>query len=88
MGKSEPTVVTKTYPNSKQRDKDVRKMARQGYIVQSMVPEGGEFKKGKAAAMGIGGAVLLGPLGLAAGALAGRKDTKWHVVYALANPSG
>lgn len=38
--------------------------------------------------MGIGGAVLLGPLGLAAGALAGSKDTKWHVVYALANLSG
>ena len=45
METTKPTVLTKTYPNSKQRDKDVRKLARQGYIVQSMVPEGGEFKK-------------------------------------------
>ncbi len=88
MAKHKPHAVTKTYPNAKERDKDVRRMARQGYVVQSMMPEGGEFKKGKAAAMGIGGAVLFGPLGLAAGALAGRKDTKWHVVYALAEPSG
>lgn len=26
---TKPTVLTKTYPNSKQRDKDVRRMARQ-----------------------------------------------------------
>ena len=78
-----PLVLTKTYKDSKERDKDVPRMAKQGYKVQSMTPEGGSFKKGKAAALGVGGAILLGPLGLAAGALAGRKDTEWHVVYVL-----
>jgi hypothetical protein len=80
-----PRVVTKTYKNSKERDKDVPKMANKGYIVQSITPEGGKFKSGKAAALGVGGAVIMGPLGIAAGALAGHKDTKWHVVFVLAN---
>jgi len=77
------SVLTKTYKDSKDRDKDVPRMAKQGYMVQSMAPEGGSFKKGKAAALGTGGFLILGPVGLAAGALAGRKDTKWHVVYVL-----
>lgn len=83
MFTKKPSVLTKTYKDSKERDKDVPRMAKQGYTVQSMAPEGGSFKKGKAAVLGVGGAVVLGPLGLAAGALAGRKDTKWHVVYVL-----
>lgn len=80
---SKAPVITKTYKNSAERDKDVERMARQGYVIQSIMSEDGNFKSGKAAALGIGGAVLFGPLGLAAGALAGRKDSKWHVVYVL-----
>lgn len=74
---------TKTYANSRERDKDVPRMAKQGYTVQSMVPEGGSFKKGKAALLGIGGALLVFPVGLLAAGLAGKKDTAWHVVYRL-----
>ncbi|NCC30979.1 MAG: hypothetical protein EOM24_03025 [Chloroflexia bacterium] len=81
MGKA--PIVTKTYKNATERDKDVTRMTRQGYVIQSMSSEEGKFKAGKAAALGIGGAWLLGPLGIAAGALAGRKDSIWHVVYVL-----
>jgi hypothetical protein len=82
MGKAQ--VQTKTYKNSHDRDHDVPRMAKQGYSVQSMTPEGGSHNLGKAALLGVGGAMLLGPLGLLAGGLGGRKDTKWHVVYVLA----
>ena len=48
-----------------------------------MTPHGGEFKTGKAAGLGLVGAVAVGPLGILAGGLAGRKRTKWTVLYRL-----
>jgi hypothetical protein len=84
-GRKSKEVVTKTYDDSKERDKDIPRMAKRGYVVQSMTPEGGSFNTGKAAVLGVGGALLLGPLGLAAAGLAGHKKVKWHVAYVRAD---
>lgn len=78
-----PLNVTKTYDDESERDSDVHKMGKQGYAVVSVTPHGGEFKTGKAAGLRLVGAVAVGPLGLLAGGLAGRKRTKWTVLYRL-----
>ncbi len=82
LGKK-PVSVTKTYDSESERDRDVKAMGKQGYVVTSVSPHGGEFKTGKAAGLGLAGALIAGPLGLLAGGLAGRKSTKWTVAYKL-----
>lgn len=80
-----PLSVTKTYDNESERDRGVKAMGKQGYVVAAVSPHGGEFKTGKASGLGLAGALIAGPIGLLAGGLAGRKSTKWTVVYKLTN---
>lgn len=40
-------VVVRDYENAKERDKDISKMAKQGYAVTNMIATGGKVKKGK-----------------------------------------
>jgi hypothetical protein len=78
-----PAVVKKTYKDSKDRAKDKKSMAQQGYGVKSVRAEGGSFNTGKAVVIGMVGAAILGPLGLVAGVLAGRTPKKEQVEYGL-----
>jgi hypothetical protein len=87
-GSKKPSTVTKAYENAGDRDRDVPHMAAQGYVVQQMMSEQGSFHKKRAGVMSVLGLVVLGPIGLLAGALAGRHESKWHVVYTLAETSG
>jgi hypothetical protein len=78
-----PAVVKKTYKDSKDRARDKKCMAKQGYGVKSVRAKGGSFNTGKAVALGLAGAALLGPFGLVAGVLTGRTPKQEQVEYGL-----
>jgi hypothetical protein len=73
--------VVKTFKDEKKRDRVITEMSKKGYTIQSINGSGGNFKAGKGVAMAAAGAVLLGPLGLLAGGLAGRKPQEWTIVF-------
>ena len=73
--------VVKIYKNEKECERGVSDMSRGGYSVVSINGVEGRYKVGKGVVLAGVGALLLGPLGLLAGGLAGRKSQNFTVLF-------
>lgn len=58
-------------------------MTRKGYRPEEIATKDGKYRAGRGFTLGVGGAILFGPVGALAAMLGGRKKEKFTVIYVL-----
>ena len=78
-----PKRVTEIYKGERELKRGVKKMTRRGYRPEEIATLEGKYRAGKGFTLGVGGAILFGPLGALGAMLGGRKKEKFTVIFVL-----